>query len=760
MMTRVVWRLWFATLLLCAWLVCGVSYASAAAPRTWYVRASVTGGDGSMSKPFGTLAAVEQAAGPGDTIEVLPSRASMPLLNDGIALKPGQKLLGAGPSVIGVSASAPAPRIENTSPAQNSGNAVVLADDVEVSNIAVVGAYLGGIYGNNVKDVSVHGNDVTATNTSCTTGFVVQPFNLPTATPGVGVPFAAGLPNGWASIMVDESHTTTNVTIDGNFVHDGTCSDGIDIRASGTADITAQVDGNTVTRLRQDPNKSSELAIGMQAIDTSQLVATVERNSESYIGTATVGDFGDSDSEGLFENTAGHSHLIENVDHNTFSHGLGHLSANCVEMAASNGTPTETMTLSNSTCDTVVGDIIEAANLANGALNLTVDHVNASHATYAGAQAQAPVEPGDDGDCLLAVTSGSASTTSVHIENSKFTDCAGDGLGVISNNVNGGPPIKAVSFDVQNSQINNNQLSNLRVDSASEVQQLNGRIENTDLSRSAGSSVILQNPYDVSTVGTNLDLGGGGLASTGHNCIYDGAQTDVTALGYSLQAQHNWWGDPAGPPAGSTPAVNGTITDNPVLTQNTCGPTGPTGPTTPPGPTTPLPATLLGPTAPPGCPQATGRLSGNRLGLVTLGLTRAQTRRAYKHSSNRGRRYQDFFCLTPTGVRVGYASPMLLRTLPRAQRKRLSGRVIWASTSNRFYTIRGVRPGATLAAARMQLKLTRPFHIGLNFWYLASNGSSTAVLKVRHGILEEIGIGDKQITPNHRADLTFLKSFS
>ena len=76
-----------------------------------------------------------------------------------------------------------------------------------------------------------------------------------------------------------------------------------------------------------------------------------------------------------------------------------------------------------------------------------------------------------------------------------------------------------------------------------------------------------------------------------------------------------------------------------------------------------------------GCPLATGRLSGQTLGLVKLGMTRAQARHAYTHSSDRGKRYEDFFCLTPIGVRVGYASPALLKTLPASERKRFEGRV-------------------------------------------------------------------------------------
>jgi hypothetical protein len=166
-----------------------------------------------------------------------------------------------------------------------------------------------------------------------------------------------------------------------------------------------------------------------------------------------------------------------------------------------------------------------------------------------------------------------------------------------------------------------------------------------------------------------------------------------------------------------------------------------------------------GPTPRPGCPRATGRLNGKTLGLVRLGMTRGRVRRAFTHSSNRGRRYQDFFCLTPIGVRVGYTSPKLLRTLPRRDRGKLRGRVVWASTANGFYSLHGIRPGSPLATAAKRLKTGRPFHIGLNSWYLAPNGPTTAVLKVRDQIVEEIGIADKTLTGSHRAARTFLSSF-
>jgi len=169
------------------------------------------------------------------------------------------------------------------------------------------------------------------------------------------------------------------------------------------------------------------------------------------------------------------------------------------------------------------------------------------------------------------------------------------------------------------------------------------------------------------------------------------------------------------------------------------------------------PAAPGSPTA--ACPLATGKLKGNTLGMVRLGMTRARVRRAYTRSSDHRGRYQDFFCLIPTGVRVGFPSPKLLRALPRGKRKAFRGRASWASTSNVYYAVKGVRVGMKLKAARKLLKLEKPFHIGRTYWYLAPNGKSTAVLKVRRGIIEEIGIADRQFTRTRAADRVFLKSF-
>ena len=160
------------------------------------------------------------------------------------------------------------------------------------------------------------------------------------------------------------------------------------------------------------------------------------------------------------------------------------------------------------------------------------------------------------------------------------------------------------------------------------------------------------------------------------------------------------------------------------------------------------------------CAQPSNQLAGRSLGPVRLGMTRARARRLFVRFSTRGERYMDFFCPAHHGIRVGYPSPELLRSLSPAERPRVRGRAVLALTASPHFALRGVRPGARLNAVARQLRIGNGFHIGLNWWYLVPNGSSRGVLKVRHGIIEEVGIADKQLLTNRQADWRFLRSFS
>jgi hypothetical protein len=160
----------------------------------------------------------------------------------------------------------------------------------------------------------------------------------------------------------------------------------------------------------------------------------------------------------------------------------------------------------------------------------------------------------------------------------------------------------------------------------------------------------------------------------------------------------------------------------------------------------------------PRCPAATGTVTTNGMGLIRFGMTRRQAEHAYRHSSNRHKAYEQFFCLTPHGIRVGYTSPKLRKHLPASQ-QHLAGKVIWASTTNAHYNIAGIRPPSTLTAAKHALPNGNLFTVGKNQWYIAHHHGTTAVLKIRHGIVQEIGIGDPALTKTRQAEHNFITSF-
>ncbi len=160
-----------------------------------------------------------------------------------------------------------------------------------------------------------------------------------------------------------------------------------------------------------------------------------------------------------------------------------------------------------------------------------------------------------------------------------------------------------------------------------------------------------------------------------------------------------------------------------------------------------------------GCPAASGSLRGNRLGRVTLGMTLKRARAAFVSSSTRGRRYMDFFCLTPNGIAVGIASPALVRSLPRNARHGLAATVVLALTANPHYSLSGVRAGIRLAAIARRLHVGKPFYVGKNAWYLTPGRQARGVLKVQRGIVEEIGIASRRVTRTRAQGRRFFRSF-
>jgi hypothetical protein len=142
------------------------------------------------------------------------------------------------------------------------------------------------------------------------------------------------------------------------------------------------------------------------------------------------------------------------------------------------------------------------------------------------------------------------------------------------------------------------------------------------------------------------------------------------------------------------------------------------------------------------------------------------TRKQARHVSRlfRVQRYGfDDFCLRAGwGIRVGYASSKLVRGLPRRLRRQLQGKIVEALTANRFYSLDGVRPGAALAKVLRKSHLRQHptyYAVGLNDWYLVPGRTAYGVLKVRYGMILEIGIADKRAIHGHKGALRFFTSF-
>ena len=534
--------------------------------RTWYVKAAAGAkGTGSRRAPFRSLARVQKASRPGDRIVILAVPRGVAALNGGIRLKPRQRLIGAGPAVAGRTKKLKkVPAIRNTGGTRLAGDAIRLSNRTTVRNVVVRTAYRGAIYGRDSVGVEIVGNDVSRQNTSCTDGFLVQPFNVPTAIPGVMVPASSAIApqNGWAGIMVDGRRATGRIRIARNHVHDASCADGIDIRAMGSSKLTATVNGNTVSRLAQGEAGGgggvigSVLAIGMQALDHAVLRVTQDRNTQTYIGSP------DADCEGQFANTAGSGKIYETVDHNTFAHGIGGSSCNGFETIVSTGDGTIDVLLRNSTFRDNVGDMFEEGNLGGGSkMRFVAENVVVDGTSQRGGNPPGSSDGGDNpvpfnlGDCMVFGHNGGGNSTTFAMRSSVFRNC-NNGISALSNVAqgNGSGPARKLVLDVRHSVIANNAKYGVHSYYLTPMDRLHVRIADTRITGNGepGASFETQGTGIGGVPDLKIDLGGGALGSPGGNCLLGNGAGDVEATNLPVVAKRAWWGQAGGPKSGQT----------------------------------------------------------------------------------------------------------------------------------------------------------------------------------------------------------------
>jgi pimeloyl-ACP methyl ester carboxylesterase len=160
-----------------------------------------------------------------------------------------------------------------------------------------------------------------------------------------------------------------------------------------------------------------------------------------------------------------------------------------------------------------------------------------------------------------------------------------------------------------------------------------------------------------------------------------------------------------------------------------------------------------------GCPKPTGRLKGLALGPVRLGWRRAHARRTLQRYTVSSKHMDDYCLYGGWGIRAGYASAKLTSKLGPRERRRIAGRMVLALTTDPSYALKGAGPGQRLEATARRLHLGKPLRIGRNNWYFVPGKISDGVLKVRAGIVQEVGIANKQLTHGRTAQRRLLQSF-
>jgi len=75
-------------------------------------------------------------------------------------------------------------------------------------------------------------------------------------------------------------------------------------------------------------------------------------------------------------------------------------------------------------------------------------------------------------------------------------------------------------------------------------------------------------------------------------------------------------------------------------------------------------------------------------------------------------------------------------------------------------TPRGSSPATACAPPPKRLTVGRAYHVGRNIWYLPADGTSSGMLKVHDGRIQEVGIADRRLARSRADARRFLRSFS
>ena len=302
----------------------------ALADRIWYVRNNDEGGEslGTDRSPFLTLAEAEAASEPGETIFVFAGARTSLGMDRGIALKPGQKLMGEGVGLtingIPVIGSLPFPVLTNAALGAGAGNSpvVTLSTGNEVAGFIIEPAFNEGILvpggsghrirDNRLQNFALQGREgirllaVTGENAVTDNRIVgalrdgIKLSNLENQA-GDGVPATDVTGSVLINLNTIQNSAQSGISVrlggtaatrmkldilTNNLSDSGTSGlfEGIDLDSSGAAQVSAVVSRNSV-------RTSSDEAMEMTSADASTIRALVANGALSDSGGLSDGLF-------------------------------------------------------------------------------------------------------------------------------------------------------------------------------------------------------------------------------------------------------------------------------------------------------------------------------------------------------------------------------------------------------------------------------------------------------------------------------------
>ncbi|WP_437324264.1 hypothetical protein [Sorangium sp. So ce381] len=503
-------------------LIAGSSEAA-----TWYVKADPPHpGNGSKSRPFSSLQDLEARSGPGDTLYVIQSRG---VLDGGIQLKDGQRLIGLGPKVTVANPHSARATLTNTSGARYDGDVIRLAKNNVVQNIHIDNAFRSSILGINAEnpriednlmtnDMAVH--DLLEIENEWPNGYILF---LPQTNHFGAITLVSCGPGGRGTPLLDPQLQAQSycsflgapgsiadagtVTIKSNVIRDSH-SDGIMLIDDTGVTSTFDVDHNIIKDLSQDLPDPTTVGItdhvvrsrGITLITIDHSVSNLELTNYDASNLSPFGTFA---ADGLVFLACGYSPLVD---------------ANVWDVSISNPFLTG---------DNANGDSIEIQHhaSADGILNVDIRRAHLS-------------DPASTNVKLIDAANPQNGTYNVSISDSVLSNRNTNGIYDPVTNNNGNedaqirysgtemPQTKAINLTVRNVDISGLgrgiglRVAPTRTVNTNKIDQLHVLVENSSFEDLTGEAVYWSQSSSVpigAVGGAIIDLGGGTLGSVGNN---------------------------------------------------------------------------------------------------------------------------------------------------------------------------------------------------------------------------------------------------